>query len=355
MIGKIFVPFIVACSVISSLEAARESSFFLGKNQPTHIEVNNRILATINGNPISVCDLMKKMDVIFYKQFPHYAEIPEAKFQFYTVNWKHTLKDLIDKELILADAKEVKLPVSGGDIRQEMEQNFGPNIIANLDKIGLSYDEAQEIIQSDITLRRMMMIRVNQKAMHKVTPQAVLEAYDKFCEENIRLTEWDYFVISVRSNDDTKGAHIANVIHGMLTLDNTPPEEIKGRIASMGLLDDKTTISVSSPYHHNEKEVSETFREALAGMSPNSYSEPQMHKNRNGNSKIYRIFYLENMTPGGVIPLNEVEDKIVDAIRMKAIDAEADAYLKRLREHFRIIDEEILSQLPDDYQPFTLF
>src|SRR5262249_17801417 len=144
-----------------------------------HIVVNNRILARINEKAISVVDLMKKLDVLFYREFPQYTSSKVARYQFYQANWKNVLQELIDKELILADAEENKLPISSGDVRQEMEQLFGPNIIANLDKVGLSFDDAWKIVQGDITIRRMMYMRVNAKAMRQVTPQDVWAAYEE--------------------------------------------------------------------------------------------------------------------------------------------------------------------------------
>src|SRR5205085_3839907 len=92
------------------------------------IIVNNRILAKVNGKALSVYDIMKKMDLLFYRAFPEYTSSTVARFQFYEMNWQAVLRDLIDKELIIADADENKVEVSSGDVRQEMETLFGPNI-----------------------------------------------------------------------------------------------------------------------------------------------------------------------------------------------------------------------------------
>ncbi|MBA3815063.1 MAG: SurA N-terminal domain-containing protein, partial [Parachlamydiaceae bacterium] len=107
--------------------------FLFNTEQELQIVVNNRILAKVNGKAISVMDLMKKMDLLFYRQFPQYISSAQARYQFYQANWKHLLEEIIDKELILADAQDAKIPISAGDVRQEMEVLFGPNIISNLD------------------------------------------------------------------------------------------------------------------------------------------------------------------------------------------------------------------------------
>src|SRR5262249_20356447 len=136
----------VLCLQLGASTLQAQSNKMLFGNENKKIFVNNRILAKVNGKAISIMDIMKKMDLLFYKQFPQYAGSTEARHQFYSLYWKNALQDSIDKELIMADAKEAKLEVTGGEIRQELEALFGPNIIANLDKAGISYDDAAEMI-----------------------------------------------------------------------------------------------------------------------------------------------------------------------------------------------------------------
>ena len=53
-----------------------QHSFMFG--QEPKLQINNRILANVNGKPISVIDAMKKMDVIFFRQFPN-PELDRSK------------------------------------------------------------------------------------------------------------------------------------------------------------------------------------------------------------------------------------------------------------------------------------
>src|ERR1700733_15248143 len=85
--------------LIQPLQAVNES--LLLSSQEPQIVVNNRIIAKINGKPISVMDLMKKMDILFYRQYPQYASLVMARYQFYQANWSYVLSEMIDKELIL--------------------------------------------------------------------------------------------------------------------------------------------------------------------------------------------------------------------------------------------------------------
>ncbi|MEC7839635.1 MAG: peptidyl-prolyl cis-trans isomerase [Chlamydiota bacterium] len=356
MLKRILLSSISAALILTTsyASAAPKNQFLFAPKQPKHIEVNNRIMAIVNGKPITAYDIMKKLDLTFYKQYPEYADSIESKFQYYRYNWKYTLQDLVDKELILAEAEELKVPINSGEVRQEMETLFGPNIIHNLDRIGMTFDEAHEMVQSDLLLQRMMSMRVNLKSMRKVTPQAILQAYEEYCKENIRLFEWDYSIISVRNPDESKAAEVSNVIHRLVTEDNVPMTEIKERLKALGLIDKDTKINISNKFHHNEKEVSEMYKEVLLTMKADSYTEPLAHTSRNGKSKIFRIFYLEDVVKGGKIPFEEVENKLIQQIRTKFLDEETANYLNKLRQHFRVDEKEVLMQLPSDFEPFSL-
>ncbi|KAM9955010.1 hypothetical protein ACTFIW_000840 [Dictyostelium discoideum] len=60
------------------------------------ITIDNQILATVRDHVITVLDLVKKMDMIFYRQYPEYRSSPEAGLQFYQTHWRAVLKEAID-------------------------------------------------------------------------------------------------------------------------------------------------------------------------------------------------------------------------------------------------------------------
>lgn len=336
------------------LLAAGDSLLF-GENEPQRLVVNNRILAKVNGKPISVVDVMKKMDVLFYREFPQYTSSIQARNQFYKVNWKHILEELVSKELVLADAEENKLPVTNGDVRQEMEQLFGPNIIGNLDKINLTYDEAQKIVQGDIIIRRMIAYKVNGKALRKVTPQVVRTAYDEFIlkPENIKPDIWQYTVVSVRDNDATRGAEAANFVYELLN-EKVPADELTQKVKENSLFE-KTQVNVSEEYRLEEKDISKNYKEILAGMQPGTHSQPISQKSRSDNSThLFRIFILKNMKKGGVPSFNEMENKIKDQLLDQAVAQETDLYIKKLRAHFDVQEDYLKNSDEKSFEPFSL-
>lgn len=336
---------------IANIHAA--DPFNLGKSDTAHIEVNNRVLAYVNSKAITVVDVMKKMDMFFLKHFPEYTSSPQARFQYYQINWKQVLQELIDKELILADALENKVPLTSGDVRQEMETLFGPNIIANLDKIGLSFDEAFKIVQGDLLIRRTMMMRVNSKSIRSITPQLIRDAYNEFAAKNIKKEAWHYQVVTIRNPDSANGGETAHLAHKLLTEDHVGLSELLNKIKSLNAVG-KSTISVSDPLYHTESDMADLIKSTIKNMATDSISKPFAQKSRSDNSTVFRIIWLVERVPAGAVPYSEIETQLKNDLYDKAITRDSDAYLKKLRLHYAISENYIAETVANDFQPFSL-
>ena len=283
--------------------------FSFNSEENIRITVNNRILAKVNDKPISVVDVMKKMDLIFYKEFPDYTSSKTARFQFYNVNWKSVLQELINKELVLADAEENKLNINSGEVRQEMEQLFGPNIITNLDKIGMSLDEALKIVKGDLTIRRMMLIRINSKAIRTIGPQDIRNAYEEYIKNNVKTDVWHYHVISIRDKDIAKGTKAADLLANIVK-ENPTLEVFKEKIKQLPGIEKSTAINVSDEYEHNELQLSPAYKEILLTLKAGAYSEPVSQRSRTDKTTVYRIFFLKEKVEGKVAAFNDIENEI---------------------------------------------
>lgn len=335
--------------------AADTSSLFGPAPQEQQIIVNNRILAKVNGKAISVVDLMKKMDLLFYKQYPQYTSSTAARFQFYQLFWKQTLDEMIDKDLILLDSQDGKLNVSAGDVRQEMESLFGPNIIENLDKVGLSFADASQMVQDDIAIKRMLYFRVHGPIIAKVTPIVVLNYYNEVAKDNIRDNLWVFNVITIRHRDPAKAAEQANIVYNLLTEDKIPLNELTAKLESSTAPSlSQVKVNVSEEIKTNEKELSDAFKTNLVKLAPNSYSLPVLQKSRADNGALVRIFYLKEMTPGGEIPYNEMEDKIKAKLIDEGIAQETEIYLNKLRRRFDVQTTSPKELEESGFQPFIL-
>lgn len=339
------------CLAASQVQCKTAATLFSSGDKES-LFVHNRVVAKVNGKAISVMDIQKKMDLLFYRQFPQYASSLPARFQFYQTNWKHVLQELIDKELILADAKEAKMPISAGDVRQEMEGMFGPNIIHSLDQAGLTYDEALNLVQDDIIIRRMLFTRVNTKAIKSITPLSIRKAYEKFSQENIAPDVWNYHVISIRDKDVSRGAEAANLAHTLLN-EGIPLKELSEKVKAVHPFEN-VSINVSEPYRHTEKEMSSAYKEILENLSSKTLSKPIPQQSRTDKSTVFRIFYLDRFEKGEVASLSDAENEIKNMLIEAAIAVETKSYIEKLRQHFHVEEGYLKEMISSDFQPFTL-
>lgn len=289
--------------------------------------------------------------MIFYKQFPQYASSVEARFQFYQMNWKTALEEMIDKELILADAEENKLPISQGDIRQEMEELFGPHIIANLDKAGLTLEEASQMVKEDLIIQRMLSLRVHSKAIRTVTPQKIRLYYETWAKKNRKPDLWKYQVISFRGENSATCAEIANYAHSLLTKEQVAISSLEEKLQEH-LLGKEIHLTISELFEHTPDKISDTYKEGLLTLKPDSFSTPLFQKSRSG--KVFRLFYLKEKIQGGAAPLQEVENILRDELARQGSQIEAEAYMKKLHKHFAI--QQFIENQSDTetFQPFFL-
>lgn len=305
------------------------------------IAVQNTILAKVNGNTISVMDVKKKMDLAFHRNYSHLENSNQARHQFYEGSWRYVLRDLIDQELMLIKAEEMQVPLSEGDVRNEIETRFGPNIMITLDRIGLSYDEAFKMIRDELIVQRMNWWFIHSKAISQVTPQDIRQAFQKHVKENPAFEEKKYQVIVIRGNTPEETAKKA---HALLKEKDLPPEEMRSSLLALD-----PSIQISAEYSASDKELSESHKIALSSLKPGSYSSPIFQKGKNDQQVAARIFFLKEST---FHPAPQFENLVYDLrneLIQKAVAQESEAYLSRLRK-----DYPLYENCPKDLHPFTL-
>ena len=111
------------------------------QNRDQKIAIQNTILSKVNGKTISMMDVKKRMDMLFHQSYPQHVHSNTARVQFYEASWRHILMDMVDNELIISDANDKEIKVTDGEVREVMEERFGPNVMQTLDKIGLTYEK----------------------------------------------------------------------------------------------------------------------------------------------------------------------------------------------------------------------
>jgi len=319
-----------------------------------HILVNNRILAKVGDRTLSVIDVMKKMDMLLMQGYPDLVHSLPARYQFYSSQWRSTLKQMVHTELMLADAESIELKVTDADVRETMLNKFGPHVMATLDTLNLSYEEAREMIHAELVMQRMTWYRVHSKALQKVHSQDIKSAYLAFCANHPPLEEWKYQVFSVRSTLKEVGAKVAQKAHTLLTEKHQALQDVASLLQEpTPPTEESVSVAVSQEYTANEKTLSAAHKEVLENLSVGSYSTPIAQVSRADQSVVHRIFFLKEYKKSEIPSFEKVFDKLHEELLEQAASEENALYTAKLRERFGY-DDKMLEEIPEDFQPFTL-
>lgn len=305
------------------------------------LKINNLVLCKINGKTISVMDVKKKMDFILHSSFPDYANSKSAQYQFYTSSWKHVLKELINTQLMVSEAEAKEIKVNDGEIREEMEEKFGPNVLLTLENIGLTFDEAFDLVKTDMIVKRVMWYYVHSKALLKVTPEMIKQNYKSYCDKNPPFDEWEYQVISIKSNDELQAKQIADKAYALLS-EEKDTKELQDQFPN--------AIQFSKFYSVNSKDISKSHKEILSALKVGAYSLPILQKSKDNKSN-NKIFYLKNHSIKEPPAFEKMADKIKEDLLQEAAKEESIAYFSRLYKYYGIDDSNFKT---DDVNPFVL-
>jgi len=342
---------ILLTTLLGSTCIAQSPPSFLNNSQHPKIGVKNTILAKVNGKTISVIDVMKKMDIIFHKNFPDLVDSEQTRYQFYISSWKHVLNEIVNSQLILADAESKEVKVEDAEIRKEVDKKFGPNVMLNIDSIGITYEEAWQMAKEDILVQKMNWFRVNAKAYQSVTPEELRKEYVSYLKENPPKKEWEYETISIRSDSKELSERVANDVAKFI---NRNPEisRIKEHVNELNKADSSCKISVSKEYKAKEEELSQNYQNVLKSLKKNTFSEPMLQDSRNKKSYCYKLFHLKNYVEENPVAFESLYNKLEERILQKAVTNQSKKYIDKLREFYCYDQQKI--ELPKDFTPFVL-
>jgi hypothetical protein len=332
-----FVRSLVAFSLLGSVVVGEEALSAL-KEGEFDFQVENRVLAQANGKPITALDVLKRMDFLFYRQYPDYISSNAAKYQYYQANWKEILEELIDRELMRADAVETKVEVLSSDVRQELEQTFGPDIISNLDKIGMRLDEAMAMLKDELMIRKVMMYKINSRAYRAVGPLEIKSAYEKWIATNKESEKWCYQTVTLRGPEENEGLNAARYIREEL-LKGLPLEIVRDEVIKEGILPASISLTVSDTYLHPQDEVPPLIYPHLSTLSVGDVSEPFSQLSRKTGEVAVRLILLNDKIAAHVAPLKEVETRLKNQLLQDGVEEESKKYLNSLRERYHVSHE----------------
>jgi hypothetical protein len=330
--------FILGAALIASSQQAPP----LPPEQIHEIIIHNRILTRVNEKNITVLDVVKQMDVFLRQNLPHYLESNTARYHFYKTHWRTSLQQLIDNELMAADAESKEIKISDGDVREEIQARFGPNVMKTLDQLGLSYEEARKHVHQEMLVQKIQGFRVTSKVLQKVSSQTIKDAYQQFVHDHPPKNLWKYQFVTIRSADPTLSETLISL-----------KEKSGGDLATaIDLLtaDQQTTVSLSQEFETEDKSLSQTHREILAKLKQGDWSLPASQSGHDGTTTL-RIFHLKAHThekpPAFTTLANNLRMQLLNHIA----DEEMQTYRAKLYKRFNFDDQSL--DIPPQFEPFT--
>lgn len=349
----IIMKYLLICLTIFTTTLFAQNDFsFMGRPQvEPKLKINNAILAKVNGKTISVIDVMKKMDLLFLRSYPQMVESKPARYQFYVTSWRQILNEMIDTELILADAKAKELKLTEGEVREEMEERYGPNIISTLSQLNLEYDEAWKMVKNEMIVQRMNWFYVNSKALQAVSPQRIRDAYTTYCEENPGEEKWNYQIISIRPDEKISGAEVSQEIYSLVRGENKPVGDL---LETLHDKYDSQVVQVSKDYEVTTQDLSDSHKTVLANLEVGEYSEPISQVSRIDQKEVHRIFLLKDHSKTPPPAFATVANQLRDTLLQQEVQKEGTAYIEKLRKHYGHEQKHTSQMVPNDFEPFVL-
>lgn len=336
MVQRIFLFLVLLCGCAEAASSQRYG-----------VIVDNRVVATVRGQVITVIDVMKKLDMIFYQQFPQYRGSSEARFEFYRTNWRRVLDELVDRQLILVMAEERGFQISNGDIRQELEEMFGPNVMMNLYEAGLSLHEVYEMMKADILLRRILSFYVRGPVLASITPEVLKIAYSERSNDLKRQESWIWRTVTVRSLEKDCAKEVADAAWKLLEQDHLSIEVVQSKLPK------GVELVVSDPFHSEKKDLAPHLRTLLDSLAVGSYSSPVSFTSRSDPHQCWRCYIADEKKEGVVLSFSEMEQKLREELAGPEIEKRTKLFFDDLRKQYHlkqsIPSEELLA-----FEPFQL-
>ncbi|HLB53160.1 MAG TPA: SurA N-terminal domain-containing protein, partial [Chlamydiales bacterium] len=309
------------------------------------IAVQNSVLLQVNDTTISMIDVKKQMDLLFHQYYANLEDSTPARHQFYETSWRKVLMDLIDNELILADATDKELKLSDGEVREEMEMRFGPNVLSTLDRIGVTYEEAWKMLRKEMLVQRMSWWFVHSRAIQSVTPSEIRQSYRLYLEENPPYQELTYRILSIRAENLEQAA---DQIHTFLDGKNESPDSLMSELLAID-----SSIQLSSPYTTSDLQLADAQKELLTALLPQHYSAPLIQQGRD-KKRVAKIFYLLEKEDHPAPSFEELSASLRSQLIQKATMRESQNYVAKLRKRYGFDASFLKESFPEDLHPFSL-
>ena len=311
------------------------------------IVADQRILASIRDHIITVGDVMKKMDIVFYQQYPQFRNSTEHRLQFYDSNWRAMLQELVERRVIMVFAEENHMEVGHGEVREELEELFGPNVLLTMYEARVSMDDAYDMIRQDIMMRRILHFYVRAAALASITPQKIKEVYQEKYENRAKEEKISWHILSLKAPEGPSVTQKIKAIVDALNHESSTFEKERER------LPEGWDLLLSPLFTTEISQLSSTLRPVLEHSAAGIWSDPIQAKEAKKGCEKWSSYFVKERLKGERIPLNVVENEIQETLLSPLIQERRkifiDDLIKKYDVTFTFSEKEM-----ETYHPFHL-
>jgi len=312
------------------------------------IVIQNRILVKINEKNISVLDVVKQIDLFLSRHYPQYLYSKAAKYQYYTSQWRPFLQQMIDTELMVLDAESCNVKISEGDVREEIQNRFGPNVMEQLELLGISYEEMKKIVHQEMLVQRIQWLRVTSKVLQRVTSEELKKSYQKYLLNNENKGSWKYQFLTIRSQNLAKSQEVGQMIFDL-------KEGVEGELSKAlsrvkGGVEGLVSLSLSQEFQLEEGELSKEHKELLLQLNQGDWSLPVVQISRDGTETV-RIFHLKGHQQQTPRSFQAIAKELKQELLNEFFVEENQKYLNRLQLKFGF--NQSFLQIAPSWEPFS--
>jgi len=254
---------------------------------------------------------------------------------------------MIDQKLMMADAESRKVVTTDGEVREEIQTRWGPNVMAALDRLGLTLAEAEAMVQQELTVQKMQWLRVTSKVMPRITTEVLRSAYKTHLSTNPPKEVWTYQFVTLRGLSLNEATLLASEIGKCDGEFATAVSAFKETLSE----EKRGNITLSSELQVEDKDLSSSHRDILKVLTLGASSSPITQHSRDG-SEVTRIFQLKSHTQQKAAPFEKLAAELRMNLLNQKADVEMDVYLARLYQRFNYSPKEL--DIPSHFEPFSL-
>lgn len=314
------------------------------------VRIEPQVLARVGDKTLTSMDVKRRMDFIFQHQYPQYAKNEMARLEFYKNSWQGILQDMIQTEMILSHValQEERIKqklISDGEVHRELHERFGPDVIASLANIGMTYDEGCEMLRREMQVGNMVYVSVQDKVKKRVRPEDIRARYERHTMEMRNKKRWRYQVVTIDSEKANDRAKVADLTHQILTREGlaalTCLNDKAQTAASIQLVSaDETpptfTISVSSTLETGEDDMTPERAEALKGLDKGQWSAPFSHIQRKSGRSVEQILVLHSALETKSPAFEQEQEKVRMELSNEIYQEEMGKFVRMLEERFPV-------------------